>query len=274
MEMISANGIRVAVDEAGSGEPVVLVGGSGMTVGTWDLSIRPDLVAAGYRVIAFDGRGAGASEAPPPPYSVADMAADTIAVIEERAGGRCRLVGLSLGGFVAEEVCRSRPDLVMSVVLIASTGPTTAFIRAKLAAEADLFGDGRPVPASYARMEGLSVTLPPETLQDDDAAVELWGELLSAAAFPTEDGRRGQDAAARDWLLDDDRVRHWPRMRVPALFVAFAHDIQFPPGRARLAAEAWPGAEVVEIAGVAHGNGPFEAARELGAAITGFFARP
>lgn len=272
MDRVVVSGVEIACQVSGEGEPVVLVGGSGMPAGAWELSFAPSLRAAGYRVVTFDARGVGESTAPEPPYTVGDLAVDTIGVIERVAGGPCALVGVSLGGFVAEEVCWRRPDLVRAAALVASTGRTTAFMREKMKAEAELFDGPRPVPAAYDRIDALTVTLPVKVLQDDDVTVAQWAELLALTGFPTEAGRLGQAAAARDWLLDDARCDRWPRMRVPALVIAFEHDLQFPPSRAREAAAAWPGARYAEIAGVAHGNGMFDAAAQIGEQITGFLA--
>jgi pimeloyl-ACP methyl ester carboxylesterase len=272
MDTIAVNGINIAYTQDGSGDPVLLIGGGGMPAMAWDFSIKPALIEAGYRVATFDGRGVGQSSAPPPPYSVQDMATDTIGVIEHVIAGPCRLVGLSLGGFVAEDVCWQRPDLVESVVMIASAGPTTAFMRAKMRAEDELFAGDHPVPHAYDLIDTLTIVLPPKVLQDDDAAVQQWASMLSSSFYPDESGRLGQYAAVRRWLLDDSRTTRWPDMRVRPLFIAFEHDLLFPPGRARQAAELWPRATVREIAGVAHGNGPFAAADKISQAILEFFA--
>lgn len=270
MDRITVNGIEIAYTATGAGDPVVLIGGSGMPSASWDLSVKPMLVDAGHRVVVFDSRGAGESQAPPPSYTIADMALDTVELIERVVGGPCHVIGLSLGGFVAEEVCFLRPDLVRSVALIACAGRATAFMRAKMRAEEELFDGPHPVSTAYDRIDALSITLPPKTLQDDDATVEQWAELLELAGYESGAGRLGQSAAARDWLFDTERPDRWPDMTVPALIVAFEHDLQFPPGRAREAAEAWPGASFLEIDGVAHGNGIFEAADTIGAALVEF----
>lgn len=62
-------------------------------------------------------------------------------------------------------------------------------------------------------------------------------------------------------------------LRMPALIVAFEHDLQFPPSRSREVADAWPGASFLEIPGVAHGNGIFDAAGPIADAIIAFHRR-
>lgn len=273
MPVLTANGVQISFEEAGEGPPVLLLGGSGMSAATWDFSVKPMLVEAGYRVIAVDPRGAGGSAAPQPPYSIADMALDIVGLVEEVDPGACLAVGLSMGGFIVEELCLQRPDLVEAAVLVASAGRTTAYMEAKLQAEEVMLAAGGQVLQSYERLDALTVTLPPKALQDDDPAVRTWlGLLETGVGHATEDGHLGQVAAMRQWLLDEDRPERWSRLEVPCRVVAFEHDLQFPPSRAREAAGEMGTATFVEIPGVAHGNGPFEAAGPLGEAILAFFA--
>src|SRR5438128_1036652 len=138
MAEVEANGVRLGFDDVGEGDPIVFLGGTGMPAAAWQLVYVPALVDAGYRVVAVDGRGVGRSSAPPPPYSIAEMAADAAALVEHLELVSCGVVGMSLGGFVAETLAWARPDLVRAFVLVASAGWTTAFGRVKAGAERDL----------------------------------------------------------------------------------------------------------------------------------------
>jgi len=80
---------------AGDGPPVLLICGTGQPADLWFAQVA-DLTAAGHTVITFDNRGCGRSEAPPAPYLVADMAADTAALIEHLGLGPCDIIGYSL----------------------------------------------------------------------------------------------------------------------------------------------------------------------------------
>jgi alpha/beta hydrolase fold len=72
---------------------------------------------------AFGNRGCGGSEAPPAPYSVTAMAADTAALIEHLGLGLCVVIGYSLGGYIAQELAVTRADLIRRLVLLAGAGP-------------------------------------------------------------------------------------------------------------------------------------------------------
>ena len=112
------NGISIDYTIAGEGPPVLLICGTGQPADLWFAQVA-DLAAAGHRVITFDNRGCGRSAAPPAPYQVADMAADTAALIEHLRLGPCDVIGYSLGGYIAQQLAVTRPGLVRRLVLMA-----------------------------------------------------------------------------------------------------------------------------------------------------------
>jgi len=272
MALATINGIRIAYEASGDGEPILCVGGGGMPAQLWELSGAPAFRAGGYHVVTFDSRGVGSSDAPPPPYSIADMATDTAALIEDLDLAPCRLVGVSLGGFVAETLAWSRPELVRAFVLVASGGRTTSFARARVEAEHDLLEVVPDPPRSYNVSRVLSL-LPTQLLQDDDHTVESWIALLSGMSDLDQNGRLGQFAAMRDWFRDPNRTTHWDKIAAPALIIAFEHDLLLPPSRGREMAAALRNANFIEIPGVGHTDGPFNAADAVSAAALDFFAR-
>lgn len=80
MPFAENQGTKLYWDDAGQGAPVLLIMGLGWASNMWHRT-RP-VLSARYRTIAFDNRGAGRSEVPPGPYSIAVMASDTAAVLD------------------------------------------------------------------------------------------------------------------------------------------------------------------------------------------------
>jgi pimeloyl-ACP methyl ester carboxylesterase len=270
MAEVAVNGVRLAYEVTGNGEPVLLIGGTGMPGTLWHLAQVPAFSGAGYRVITYDTRGVGCSEAPPAPYSVAELASDAAGLLEHLGAAPARVVGYSLGGFTAEELARTRPDLVRAVVLLASAARPTPWSRRKVAAERDLYSTG-PVPASHTVAETLAMALPAHVLRDDDAVVEAWGGLLEAQGAWEDPGRLGQYQAAWAWITDEDRPRRFAQLGIPALVVAFEHDLFFPPRLGREAAAAMPTGRFAELTGAGHG-GLFESSAEFNRVVLEFFA--
>jgi 3-oxoadipate enol-lactonase len=96
--------------------PVVLMSNSlGSDLRMWDAQAAA--LARDHRVVRYDMRGHGRSPAPPGPYSLADLAADALALLDRLEVARAHLVGLSLGGMVAMQLAATAPDRVDRMVL-------------------------------------------------------------------------------------------------------------------------------------------------------------
>ncbi|HEY8216093.1 MAG TPA: alpha/beta hydrolase [Acidimicrobiia bacterium] len=265
------NGVRLSWESFGDGEPVLLVAGTNMVPILWQLAMVPALVDAGYRVVTFANRGIEPSDTPPAPYSVGEMTEDTAALIDALDLAPCRIVGYSLGGFIAEELCYRRPELVRDVVLLASAGRGSAFIRLYARAEVDLATVADQHLVSHAARDAVLLVQPLSVLQNDDETVELMRTMLEATPMWTNPGRLGQWSADLDWIEDDERIARWPRLTQRALVVAFEDDNLWPPVRVREAADAMPNASYAEIAGATHG-GLLTHGEDVSALLVDFFA--
>jgi pimeloyl-ACP methyl ester carboxylesterase len=191
MPHATVNGISIDYSTAGDGPPVLLICGTGQPADLWFAQVA-DLTAAGHTVITFDNRGCGRSEAPPAPYLVADMAADTAALIEHLGLGSCDIIGYSLGGYIAQELAVTRADLVRRLVLLAGAGPAPAYAVARARAAADLARALDPPPPSFDVADLLLSLHPMVQLQDDDDAVKITISLIEAGPPWTNPGRLGQ----------------------------------------------------------------------------------
>ena len=126
MPLTLANGIEINYSLTGSGrETVVLINGLADDLTTWSAQL-PALHAAGFRVLTFDNRGIGASSAPPGPYSAEQMAEDTKALVEVLGIIRFHLMGVSMGGMIAQAYALKYPGDLISLTLgctYAAPGP-------------------------------------------------------------------------------------------------------------------------------------------------------
>src|SRR5436309_1495995 len=96
--------------EAGAGDPLVLVMGFGGDHLAWGLQIPA--FAAKYRVVAFDNRGVGQSDAPDAPYTTPMMADDTVGLMDALGIARAHVCGVSMGGMIAQEIALRHPERV------------------------------------------------------------------------------------------------------------------------------------------------------------------
>lgn len=115
MPLTEAPGFRMYYEEHGSGFPLLLLNGLGSDHREW-LHQLPAFVPH-FRVVIFDNRGTGGSAVPPGPYTTAQMADDAAALLRFLGVGRAHVLGVSLGGMIAQEVALRHPDRVERLVL-------------------------------------------------------------------------------------------------------------------------------------------------------------
>ncbi|MGZ4688136.1 MAG: alpha/beta fold hydrolase [Acidimicrobiia bacterium] len=125
MPTLNANGISVHYERSGGGPPLLFCNGSGSTLETSAPLIAP--FTERFDVLAYDQRGLGRTEIPPTPYTMAQYAADAIGLLDAIGWDRCRVVGISFGGMVAQEIAVTWPDRVERLALLCtSPGGTDA----------------------------------------------------------------------------------------------------------------------------------------------------
>ncbi|MCK4963645.1 MAG: alpha/beta fold hydrolase, partial [Dehalococcoidia bacterium] len=114
--------INMYYEVHGEGEPLLLIMGLGSDLTSWIFQI-PEF-SKKYQVIAFDNRGVGRTDAPDVPYSTAMMADDTTGLLDALGIEKAHVLGLSMGGFIAQELAVKYPQRVKSLVLAATAaGP-------------------------------------------------------------------------------------------------------------------------------------------------------
>ena len=250
------------------GVRVVLLGGIGMPRAVWHMTQLPALLAAGYRVALVDLRGSGDSPGAEGRYLVADLAADVVEVLDRLGWERAVLMGMSLGGLVSEELAATRPEHVAAAVLIASAGPATVYVRTWASAIGELLEANAGGLGKFFVAENLAYALPAKSLQEDDAAVQGWVDLLTPLEWDSP-GLRGQYWAWISWSLERGHAARWAAVQAPVLICSLEHDLLFPPAGGRTAAAAIPHARFVEIPGHAH-NGVIDATPLLNPPIMEF----
>ncbi|HLI79240.1 MAG TPA: alpha/beta fold hydrolase [Candidatus Binataceae bacterium] len=128
MERARINGVELAYELQGAGAPIVMIHGA-----QGDQSMFAAMAkefAANYRVLTFDQRGSGLSEKPDMPYSMAMFADDTAALMDHLKMSPAHIIGVSMGGMIAQEFALRHPNKVRSLVLGCTTPGGSHAIRA------------------------------------------------------------------------------------------------------------------------------------------------
>ena len=126
MPTANVNGIEINYRLEGDGpETIVLVNGLADDLETWVFQMD-DLLGAGYRVLRFDNRGIGQTSAPPGPYTSRMLADDTRALVDDLGLSGFHMIGVSMGGMIAQEFAINHGETLKTVTLActyAAPGP-------------------------------------------------------------------------------------------------------------------------------------------------------
>lgn len=241
MPFAENQGARIYWDEQGQGAPVLLIMGLGYPSDLWHRT-RP-LLAANYRTLALDNRGIGRSEAPLGPCSISLMAEDVRSVLDAAGVEQAHIIGVSMGGMIAQEFALRYPRRVQSLVL----GCTQA-------------GGLHAVPAAPSVLLAL-MSRPNLT---PDQAAELFIPILYDPSTPRQ--RVEEDMAIlRDWpphplvfaaqlqaIVAWEAYSRLPQIAAPTLVIHGGSDRLIPPRNGELIAARIPRARLVMIAGAGH----------------------
>ncbi len=264
-QVLAVDGVELCVETFGSpGDPaVLLIAGAAQSMVWWEDEWCGLLAGGGRFVVRYDHRDTGRSTSSPaghPAYAGVDLATDPLRILDALGLPDAHLVGLSMGGGVAQVVAVTRPERVRTLTLVSTTaaGPT----------------DGAPLPGPAPRVAATFTSPEPEPDWADRDAVlryRVEAERPYAGALGFDEPRvlllaarevdRTRDMAAsmtNHFLLDDA----WPAdadlrsIAAPTLVLHGTADPLFPVEHGRALARLVPGARLVELDGVGHEQPP------------------
>ncbi|MEJ2869579.1 alpha/beta hydrolase [Actinomycetospora sp. OC33-EN08] len=238
------------------GFPVLLVGGATWSRDWWDETATAPLVERGFRVVRYDHRDTGEAEHWPPGapgYTGADLTRDALGVLDGLGIGAAHVVGLSMGGGIAQELALAHRDRVAGLTLIATTA----------------------VDPRVTGLPGSEPSLAPGPKLDDPVAAIVEAERPCAGPGAFEEARvraiaervvaRTKDlaSAANHVLVLGDAAPGPDDLStlagLPTTVVHGTADPVFPVEHGRALAAAIPGAELVEVEGMGHQLPPADA---------------
>ncbi len=123
MPKIKLNNIQLYYEVHGQGVPLLLIAGLGCDSQSWQPIINE--LAPHFQTVIFDNRGAGRSDIPELPYSIRDMADDTLKLLDHLNVRSTHILGYSMGGYIAQEFAISYPERVNKLIL-ESTAPLSS----------------------------------------------------------------------------------------------------------------------------------------------------
>jgi pimeloyl-ACP methyl ester carboxylesterase len=270
MPQVTANGIDLHYESMGRGEPLVLVMGIGAQLIYWPQGFCDQLAGRGFEVIRFDNRDVGLSgkldgvAAPPfhttamraalglpirAPYRLSDMADDTAGLLDALSFERAHVVGVSMGGMIAQTMAIRHPSRLHSLTSIMShTGQRRFMVSSPSALRVLL----RPAPNSreeaadraeeFYRAVG-GPRFPPDVESQRERARQSFDRCFYPSGFV-------RHMAAI--LASGSRKAALRHLAVPSLVIHGSADPLIRPAGGRATARAIPGARLEIIEGMGH----------------------
>jgi pimeloyl-ACP methyl ester carboxylesterase len=262
MAMISAAGLEMFYKWHGeAGEPLVVIAGLGGHSGSFAPQIPA--FAERLRVLRFDNRGAGRTSAPDEPYSMRQMAGDTAALMEALGVESAHVLGVSMGGMIAQELAISHPRRVRKLVLACTRArPTGA---RQMAAEAQRVLRMAELGPREREAYGMPWGRTAAFMQDQarvDAAIDLAGR----DPYPMQPHAYIRQLEA---TMAHDTLDGLGQIEAETLVLVGAEDILTPPWESAALAAAIPNATMRVLPRGGHGFSA-EYADEFNAAVIEF----
>lgn len=236
------SGVTIRYEISGDGPPLLLISGTGHDYTFWAGQLPA--FEKEFRCVVFDNRGMGESSAPPPGYSLADMADDAAAVLDAAGIDAAHVMGFSMGGHIAQELCLRHPQRVLSLGLHHTWTKSCARLQS--------FQLARRGMAERGEMEAMA---------------EL--SLLALHAHDYFDLHAGEIEAKKQWLIESSGPSHgWAgqleaclhgdtsdrldQIHVPTIVTGSELDMLSAPHHAHEIHERIDGAEIVILQGTGH----------------------
>ena len=268
MAHVESNGRKIWVEESGSGDPLMLIMGLGGQLVDWPDEFVDGLVAARFRVIRFDNRDIGLSESDewePPSrgqlaaklifkrkqldvgYRLTDMAADAVGVLDALGIESAHVVGMSMGGMIAQTMAIEYPQMVRSLCSVMSNT-----------------GDGKNGRVAYSVLRKLARAKPPTREEAPEVLTEQFSLWTGSAWRRDVHLERAKESVARAWnpagvarqsaaiAASPDRTPALRTLDVPTLVIHGTQDTLVLPSGGVATVEAIPNARLVMYNDMGH----------------------
>lgn len=261
MPFADVHGIRFHYEIHGQGAPLILIRGLGSNLDHWYAQIPA--YSQHFQAVIFDNRGIGRSGSSDGDLTIADMAADTVGLMDALGIRRAHVMGLSLGGMIAQEVALQYPERVQGLVL-ACTHCGRAHSVPASEEILTLFGEYIRTGSLTAAQKAQKCLFSEKTLKHAPEILERYVKI--SARFPASPAVMKRQYLAVQGHDTWDRL---PGIQAPTLVITGEDDVLIPPENSRILAERIPGARLAIIKGGGH-QFLIECAEEANNIVLGF----
>ena len=243
MPHAEVNGQRLYYEVQGDGEPLLLVMGLAGDTVAWALQVGEWSKA--HKVIAFDNRDVGQSSYADAPYDIDEMATDTLALADHLELDTFHLIGLSMGGMIAEQMALRAPERIRTLTLAVTMGGAGRYGAAR---SRMLAGASEHMSREEQVDSLLCWTMSEDFFAKPEAVGWLRNMMLSNPHAQKPEGfRRQLDAIGRHDVRD-----RLGEIDLPTHVIGAEHDVLVPPWKSTELAELIPGAKLTMLPRAPH----------------------
>jgi pimeloyl-ACP methyl ester carboxylesterase len=244
----SEDGTRIYYEIRGQGAPLALIFGYAGSSRAWGESFLK-LLEARFKIVAIDNRGTGQSEKPEEPYTLAEMAADAVAVLDHAKIDRAHVMGVSMGGMIAQEFALNHPTRLRGLVL----GCTLCGFAHGVVGDPEALGALQVKPAEplAPQIERLFAACCAKTfVASAHGQAVLKERVVEVMNYPMTPLHTYQlHWAAIGGFETFDRL---PQIKAPTLVITGTSDLLVPDANSDIIKERIPGARTYKIPGAGH----------------------
>ncbi|OLS16388.1 MAG: alpha/beta hydrolase [Promethearchaeota archaeon CR_4] len=239
MPTIKANNIDINYEIRGKGFPLVLIMGLGANLDWW----QPDFLAAvekRFKLIMFDNRGAGRSNDPGEDYTVKTLADDAVGLMDALKIPKAHVLGISLGGMIAQEFAINYPQRVQKLVLAATSPGGDKTEPPSPEAMELLSGDRSTKTEEQNAKDLIPILYTPDFPKNHPREIELFMKQVLKAPIKPDPYQRQLGA-----IMSFESGERLKQVKTPTLVIHGKKDILIPYGNGKKISELIPKAKFV-----------------------------
>ena len=265
MHWIENNGVRIYYEIEGDGDPVIFF--SGVGGGSWSWYRQIPYFTKKYEVVVFDNRGAGKSDKPREPYSMEDFAEDGALILDRLGIWKTFVVGISMGGMIAQTFALRYPKRVRALVL----GATHCGGSERIPPEPEVlacFMDNEGLTEEEIIDKNTRILFSANFLLKHPKEVEEYKQVQLQAGVQPQYALENQLLAIRNFSC----CHKLHSIEAPTLIVTGSDDILVPPENSKILKDRIPNSELVLLPDVGHAI-HVEAADQFNRLVDKFFEK-
>jgi pimeloyl-ACP methyl ester carboxylesterase len=249
MPKVKINDIQMFYEVHGEGFPLIMIQGLSASLDWWDPRWIQTL-SEKFKIIAFDNRGAGRTDISAWEYSIKLFADDTAGLMDALGVPRANVLGLSMGGMIAQELVLNYPEKVKKVILCSTHCGGARSVQASDEVMGILTADVSALALSAEEVARMTIPLlfTKDFIKNTPGVEELVIEQITKNPISNEAFMRQMSA-----IMQFDTYDRLSQIKIPTLILHGKQDILIPPENGSILEKAIPGARLVSFENSAHG---------------------